>query len=165
MNADTKMGFTYTIEVLKDGVVVDTETVHNLMPTEGLNYMLSAGIAGGAQATSWYVGLFEANYTPVAGDTAATFPASATETTTYAESTRVAFVPGAVSGGALTNSASRAEFTSNANKTVYGAFLVSASGKSATSGVLLSAAKFATSKTFDSGSVIRVTAGFTTSST
>jgi hypothetical protein len=165
MNADTKMGFTYTIEVLKDGVVVDTETVHNLMPTEGLNHVLSVALAAGAQAPTWYIGLFEANYTPVAGDTAATFPTSATETTTYVESTRVAFVPGAISGGTVTNSASRAEFTSNSNKTVYGAFLTSASGKGATSGVLLSAAKFSTSKTFDSGSVIRVTAGFTTSST
>lgn len=164
MNSNTAMGFTYTIDVIQDGVVVDSETVHNLMPTEGLNHTLSVLLAGGAQAATWYVGLFEANYTPVAGDTAATFPASATETTTYTEATRVAFVPGTISGGAVTNSASRAEFTSNSNKTVYGAFLSSASGKGATSGVLLSAAKFATSKTFDSGSIIRVTVGFTTSS-
>lgn len=165
MNAQPALGFTYLVEVIKDGVVVDREELHNLMPTEGLNHMLSVMLAGGAQVGTWYLGLFEGNYTPVAGDTAATFPASATETTTYVEATRVAFTPGAIAGGAANNSAARAEFTSNSNKTVYGAFMVSASGKGAASGVLLSAAKFSTTKSFDSGSILRVTAGFTTAST
>jgi len=165
MNANLFQGFEYTLELCDpNGVVVERETIHNIMPTEGQNHALSVLLAGGTQNPTWYIGLFEGNYTPTLTDTAAAFPAASTETTTYSEATRVAFVPGAISGGAATNSASRAEFTSTSSKTIYGAFMVSASGKGATSGVLLSAAKFSTTKSFDVGFVLRVTAGITASS-
>lgn len=164
MNSNLSGGFIYTVEVLKNGEVVDSEVVHNLIPTEGLNHMLATEFAGGTPVATWYIGLYEANYTPVAGDTAATFVGLATETTTYTEATRRAFVPGAVAGGSVSNTASKAEFTSSANKTVYGAFMTSAAAKGATSGVLISAVKFASPKTFDLDSVLRVTAGFTAAS-
>ena len=80
MKSKLRAGFDYLIEIVdRDGNVRDTERVHNLMPGEGLNYVLGAALKGAAQITSFYVGLYEGNYTPVAGDTAATFPVSATE--------------------------------------------------------------------------------------
>ena len=164
MNATIAAGFVYEVELVKDGVVIDRETVHNLLPTEGINHMLNATLKGGAQVTTWYVGIFEGNYTPLAGDTAATFPAAATETTTYTEATRPEWVEGSVVTGAVSNAASKAEFTSNANKTIYGGFLTSAPTKGSAGGTLLSVVRFSSPKTFESGSVLRVTAGFTMTS-
>jgi hypothetical protein len=164
MNEQIDAGFTYLVEVLKDGVVVDSEVVHNLLPTEGINHLLNVTLRGGTQYATWYVGLFEGNYTPTASDTAAAFPGNATETTTYAETTRQTWTPGTVVSGVVDNSASTAQFTSNALKTVYGGFITSAPAKSATTGVLLSVVRFSTAKTFDVGSILRVTGGFTMTS-
>lgn len=159
--SDVKAGFTYTVEHIRRGVVIDREVIHNLMPIQGLNFVQSALFKGTAVPGTWYIGVYEGNYTPVALDTMATFPGTATECTAYDESTRVAYVPGTVSGGALDNSASKATFTFNATKTVYGGFMSSVSTKSATSGTLLSAVKFASPKAMTAGDILSVTAGHT----
>lgn len=156
------LGFVYTVEVIRDGVIDDRETeTHNLIPLEGLNYLLSSEFKGTAVPATWYIGVYEGNYTPQLSDTAAAFVAAATETTTYAETTRQAFVPGTVAGGVLDNSASPALFTFNATKTVFGGFMSSASAKSAVTGTLISAVRFASPKTLNSTDVLKVTAGFT----
>lgn len=161
MNTNLTAGFRYLVEVVKDGVVIDSEEVSNLMPIEGLNHMLGVTLKAVTQAPTWYIGLYEGNYTPVATDTAATFPAAATETTTYAESTRVEFNEGSVTSGSVDNSANKAEFTFNANKSVYGGFISSASAKGGITGALLSAVKFSSPKVLEIGAILRVTAGFT----
>lgn len=165
MKQATQAGFEYLIEVIGvDGTVRDREVVHNLMPVEGLNHMLGVTLKSAAQVATWYAGLYEGNYTPVPGDAALGFPTSATETTAYAEATRRALVLGSVAAGAVDNAASRAEFTLNANKTIYGGFVSSAAAKSATSGVLLSAVKFSSPKSLESGEILRLTAGITITS-
>lgn len=164
MNERLKAGFRYTFEVIKNGEVIDRFVEDNLMPTEGVNHMLSTELKAGTQVTAWYIGLFEGNYTPVIGDTAALFPGAATECTAYASATRVAFTPGTVSGGAVDNSASVANFAMNASKTVYGAFMSSVSGKGSTSGVLLSAVRFSSPRVLDADSTLAVTAGITITS-
>lgn len=154
-----KAGFTYTIEVERNGVVINRETVHNLMPTEGLNYLLGAAFKGAAQASNWYIAPYEGNYTPNGSETAATVAALTTECTAYDEATRVAFVSGAVSSGSIDNSASRAEFTINATKTIRGGYLISGAAKGATSGVLASIVRFASPKSLEDGDIFRVLAG------
>jgi hypothetical protein len=154
-----RLGFTYQVELVRAGRVIDAETVHNLMPTEGLNCLFKATSVPAA----FYIGIFEGNYTPVLADTAATFPGSSTECTAYDEATREVFTPGSVSSGMVDNSASKAEFTLSATKTIYGAFMSSVATKGATSGSLISAAKFASPKGGDDGDVLRVTAGMTLS--
>ena len=126
--------------------VLHRDISSNIVTTEGLNYLLSVGLAGGSQVSPWYIGLFEGNYTPVPGLTAATFTAAATECTAYDEAARVAYVEGTPSGGVIDNSASRAVFTMNATKTVYGGALLSVSTKSSTSGTCLAAARFSSSR-------------------
>lgn len=148
-----------------DSVVLSSEEIDNLVPTEGLNYLLGAGLTGVSQLSSWYIALFEGNYTPVAGVTAATFPAAATESTAYDEAARVAWTPGSISGGSVTNSASKAVFTINATKTIYGIAQSSASAKSATTGVLVSVAKFAAAKSVVAADVLNVTSTITMTST
>lgn len=164
MNADNHpqaaLGTTYLIEQIRNGEVIASETVHNLIPTEGLNHAVSVIVKQGTQAAGWYIGLFEGNYGPVPGDTAATFPTSAVECTAYSPSTRPPFTAGSVAGGAADNTASRAEFTFTAAKTLYGAFLVPSATKGGVTGPLLSAARFAEPKTVAVDDVLRVTATF-----
>lgn len=157
-------GATYTIEVIRGGAVVDSETVRNLMPEEGRNHAVSVITKGATQVPTWYIGLFEGNYVPVDADKASTFPTSATESTAYLPATRVEFVEGAVAAGVVENTASRAEFTFTAAKTIYGAFLVSAQAKGAITGVLMSAARFTAPKVLQIDDVLRVTASFSLTS-
>ena len=136
----------WDFEHVRDGQVIDRWSDKNLIVNEGLNHALGGLFNGATQIGTWYIGLFEANYTPVASVTAATITSASTECIAYDEATRVAYVEAAPASQSITNSASKATFTINATKTIYGAFLVSASAKSATSGTLFSASQFSASK-------------------
>jgi len=136
----------FELEHRRNGKLIGRDIASNIVTTEGLNHILSTVVAGGSAVSPWYIALFEGNYTPVAGLTAATFTASATECTAYDEAARVAYVEGTPSGGVIDNSASRAVFTMNATKTIYGGALLSVSTKSSTSGTLLAAARFSSSR-------------------
>jgi len=136
----------FELEHRRNGKLIGRDISSNIVTTEGLNHILSTVVAGGSAVSPWYIALFEGNYTPVAGLTAATFTASATECTAYDEAARVAYVEGTPSGGVIDNSASRAVFTMNATKTIYGGALLSVSTKSSTSGTLLAAARFSSSR-------------------
>lgn len=149
---------------LRDGKVIDEWEDENIVPTEGLNHILSTELVAGTQITSWYLAPYEANYTPVAGVTAATITAASTESTAYTSGTRVAWTPGSVSGGVVSNSASPATFTFNATKTIYGAFLISNSTKSATTGTLFSASLFSSAKSVVNLDQLILTYSFTLTS-
>lgn len=152
-----KPGFIWTFEHLsKDGNVVDVQ--HNLMPLEGLNHWIDVLLGKVPQQAQWHIGLFSGDYTPVPSDTALTFPVQATEFTAYEGAGRKPFVAAAASGGEAHNHASPAEFTFTGNGTIYGGFISSASGKGATSGVLLSAVRFSVPKTKEPTDVLRVKA-------
>lgn len=147
-----------------DSVVLSVEEIENLIPTEGLNYILGAALTGVAQSTAWYLALFEGNYTPVAGVTAATFPAAATECIAYDEAARVTWTPGAIAAGSVSNSASVAVFTMNATKTVYGIAQSSVATKSAVTGILTSVARFAVAKSVVATDILNVTSTLTATS-
>ena len=146
VDAGLLMGGIWHGQHIRDGEIIDEWEDKNLIVDEGLNNILDVYLHGSTQTTTWYIGVFEGNYTPVAGVTAATITAASTECTAYDEAARVAYNEAAASSKSTTNSANKAQFTFNATKTIYGAFLASASAKSATTGVLFSAAKFGTSK-------------------
>jgi len=158
------VGGMYTGQIIRDGKVIDEFEDHNIVVNEGLNSLLNVYFAGSSAITTWYLGLFEGNYTPTATVTAATITAASTETTAYTSATRPEWTEAAASGQAITNSASRASFVFNATKTIYGAFLVSNSTKSATTGTLFSAARFASSKSVESGDELLLTYTFTAAS-
>lgn len=116
----------------------------NLVVNEGLNYLLSTAFGGGAQISQFFIAPFSANVTPVATWTGANFTASATEFTAYAGSTRLEWVRGAAASQAIGNTASPAVFTYSAGGpyNLYGMALLSASAKSATTGILAVATRF-----------------------
>ena len=141
------VGGFFETEVIRNGVSLGKHVDPNIVVDEGLNHILDVVIGAGTQDTTWFVGIFEGNYTPVNTDTAANIDTNATECDAYDETTREAWTKdGAASGQSITNSASKATFTMNASKTIYGAFLISDSTKSGTAGVLFAASRFASSR-------------------
>lgn len=161
---ELRVGGEFIVEHVRNGEVIDTERCPNIVVNEGLNHLLDVLLHGSTQVNPWYIGLFEGNYTPLASVTAATITAASTECTAYDESTRAEYVEAAASSQSTTNAASKATFTMNATKTVYGAFMVSASAKSATTGTLLSAARFGTAKSLADDDQLLVTYVFNASS-
>lgn len=164
MDNELKVGGRFYIEHVRAGEVIDREDVTNLVVNEGLNHILDTVFHSGTQVTTWYLGLFEGNYTPVANVTAATIASAATESTAYDEATRPEYNEAAASNQSITNSANKATFTMNATKTIYGAFLVSNSTRGSTSGILFSAARFNSAKQVVDDDQLLLTYTFTASS-
>lgn len=159
------LGGVFSGQIVRNGEVIDEwEEDHNLVVNEGLNHALDVLFHGGTQISTWYLGLFEGNYTPTGALTAANVTATSTECTAYDEATRQAYDEAAVSAQSITNSASKATFTMNASKTIYGAFLASASAKSSAAGTLFSAARFGTAKVVAAADQLLLTYTFTASS-
>lgn len=155
----------YDIQHRRNGKLVGRTMASNIIPTEGLNHILSTEVAGGAQVSPWYMALFEGNVTPLSTWTGANFAANATECTAYDEATRVAYVEGAVAAGSVDNGDNRAVFTMNAGKTVYGGALLESNTKGDTTGALLSAAKFAVARAVVAADELAVKFTLTLSST
>lgn len=134
---------TFRTQVIRNGVAGPWQIDNNTMTTEGLTHLLNVGFHDASKTSTWYVSLYSNNYTPVAGLTAATYPATAGEEENYDESTRVAYVENAASSASINNTGSEAQFTiSTGGATVWGSGLHSASAKSATTGVLACAVQF-----------------------
>jgi hypothetical protein len=145
----------YEFELIRDGKVIDSWDIENLVTTEGLNTYIDYTLKTGQATPLWYVGLKNTG-TPVAGDTMASH-GSWTENVTYSEGTRPAFTPGTVSGGSVSNTASKASFSINGTTTIFGAFLTSNNTKSGTTGILLGVGDFGASRSVLSGDTLNVT--------
>lgn len=158
------VGGVFEIEHIREGEVIDKWRQPNLVVNEGLNKLLDVMFHADTQIATWYLGLFEGNYTPVAGLTAATVASASTECTAYDNATRPEFNEAIASGQSITNSANRASFVFNATKTIYGAFLISDNTKGGSSGSLFAAARFASAKAVVSSDELLLTYTFSASS-
>lgn len=154
-----RIGFTYLVETVRDGIVIDSEIVTNLIPEEGLNHIISVTLSQGVQVPTWYIGMYGNDYTPQPTDTMATLPALAGEITAYVSPTRHTLLVGAASGGAADNSDSRAEVEFTAATQVKGGFICSSPTKGANSGILISVVQLPSPKPVAAGEILRVTAG------
>ena len=125
----------------------------NLLPDEGLMYLLTVGLYNGTKLPTWNLALYAANYTPLANLTAASFPATASEITSntegYTESTRPVWTPSAPSANMIDNLTNKAAFTiaTASSLTVQGSALISEATKGAVTGKLASATKFGAART------------------
>lgn len=138
----------------------------NLVVNVGLKDMNDKYFSGSAYTAAWFVGLYGAgaSNTPAAGDTAASH-AGWTEVVPYSNATRPAATFAAATTAdpsVIANAASPAKFNINATATIGGAFLISDSTKSGTTGILFSAADFAApgDRSVASGDVVNVTYQF-----
>jgi len=159
-----QVGGVFHCQHIRKGEVIDEWEQPNLVVNEGLDKLLNVMFNGATQIGTWYLGLFEGNYTPAATVTAATIASAATECTAYDQSTRPEYVEAAATSQSITNSANRAAFTFNATKSIYGAFLISNNTKGGTTGTLFSAARFSSSKSVVSSDELLLTYTFTAAS-
>ena len=137
----------------------------NLIPTAGRDYMIAAAMAGGSQFSTWYISLYSGSYTPQLTDTAANYPANATEiTTAYSETNRQTLVPDAPGSGSYTNAGTPAIFTFTTATTVRGGGLHSNSVKGGTTGILLSIVAAPSPKAVEAGGQLKVITGLSLAS-
>lgn len=129
----------------------------NIVVDEGILHFLTTTLDQGSQNSAFYVAIFGGSVTPAASWTAANFTSNSTEFTNYTESTRVLWANDVAASGAIGNLTTAALFTMNTGGgTVRGAALLSASAKSATTGVLIASARFAADKVLGTGEELRV---------
>ena len=161
-----KIGFKYLFECFSpSGELLWEQESINLIPDVGRDYIMTAARLDGSKLTTWYIGLYEANRTPVVGDTMTTLLADCVEDVSYTTTANARLVlTGALAAGVFSNTLSPASFVFEAAKTIYGGFITSGATRGSTTGTLLSAVKNATAKTVAIGDILRVTTGlsFTT---
>ena len=122
--------------------------------------MLGILLKGDTQYTSWYLGLFDNNYTPLAEDTMGTLIGACGENVDYTGTARKTITFPSVSDGAVTTVADPNVFEFTSSETIRGAFITTASAWSSTTGLLLSAVLFASPKSLSSGESLKVPVGF-----
>jgi len=150
IGAKAKFGFRYVAECYRQGKLIWREDVGNIIPDAALNAILDILIHESTQITTWYLILYEDNFTPDGDETYAV--PGYTECTAYDEATRPEFVEAAAASQAITNGANPGVFTISATKTIYGFGLVgggtdpNTKGDTAGGGTLLSVARASTNR-------------------
>jgi hypothetical protein len=118
----------------KDGLIKIVR-FRNGVTTVGSAYLLAAGFQGGAQSSSWNIGLIDGSSTPVLNKNDAMNSHSGwTENVAY-PGNRPLWVTGTPSGGLITNPTGT-PITFNNNVTIAGAFLVNQNTRGGTTGTL-----------------------------
>lgn len=143
--------------IAADGTVRWRESRYNTVMTAGKNDLLTNYFKGSAYTAAFFVGLVDnASFTAIsAADTAASHTGWV-ESVAYSNSTRPALTLGTASAGSIDNSASKASYTINATATINGAFLITNSTKSGTTGTLYSASSFGATRGVLSGDTLNV---------
>lgn len=166
MKVGIGLGSKWIWEHWRDGKLIDTWVDHNICTDDGLDAILDIMFNNDTQITAWYIAPFESDYTPVA--TSTYLSPGYTESTAYTEANRPAWSGAAASNQSVTNSASKAVFSINATKTIYGAALVgggtgyNTKGDTAGGGTLYNVSRFSSgSKDVESGDTMKVTVTIT----
>lgn len=148
----------YTVECIgADGQVKWSEQFKNLVVTVGKNFMLDETFTASNYTASWYLGLVDGTTSPTynAADTMGSH-AGWSEFTSYSEPTRISPVWSAASSGSKATTPT--SFSINGTGIVAGAFMVTDSTKSGTTGTLYSAGNFTGgSRSVANGDTLNVT--------
>lgn len=146
-------GFEYHCEfVLPDGQVIN-DVFHNVIPQQGVDYWAALFLASQPAIGAWYMGIYEGNYLPTSATKASDIPSSIGECTAYSEASRPIWQGDYDGVGTLSNENVKAQFTLTADKTIYGAFIVSSSTKADGNGVMTSIGRFTSPKVLPAGTV------------
>jgi len=155
----------WDVEHWRKGQLLSKTQDHNVCTDEGLDALLDIMFGATAKIATWYIGIFEDDYTPLITNTYAV--PGYTESTAYVEAARVEYIDAPASSKVMTNSASKGEFTMNATKTIYGAALVgggtdpTVNTDTAGGGTLYCSAQFGVGKAVVSTDVLKVTVTIT----
>jgi hypothetical protein len=178
-------GGVFTLKHYRDGELIHEESSHNIVPTEGLDYILNAAIRNTTdmEISTWYVSLKDNSGDPAAGNTCAQFYGTDGHQEFYdvTEATRPVWSAdtpeaGSPSGRMVDNSTTNATFTvdtlTDSAGTIYGAAIMSTNvfstangtpGTNDSGGTLLAATTF-TSRAVLAGDVLNVEYSLTATS-
>ena len=129
----------------------------NLVVNEGMAHILNVALGATAKPAGYFLALFNGAATPQANWTAAGFAATAGEVVSmsegYTSPTRPAWTPGVAATNSIDNMAAVATVTIAATSqiTVTGAAMLTSSVRGGTTGVLVSATRYAADRTFQNG--------------
>ena len=129
----------------------------NLVVNEGMAHILNVALGATAKPTGYFLALFNGAATPQANWTAASFAATAGEIVSmsegYTSPTRPAWTPGVAATNSIDNMAAVATVTIAATSqiSVTGAAMLTSSVRGGTTGVLVSATRYASERTFQNG--------------
>ncbi len=148
-----------------DGSLKWAEEFSNTVVNEGLDDVLDKYLKGSSYTAAFYVGLTDGTPTVAAGDTMASH-GGWTEVTAYSEGVRQTLTLGTVSSQSVSNTASKATFSINANgTTIGGAFVTTNNTKGGSTGTLYGGDAFTGGdKSADSGDTLNVTVTLTAAS-
>lgn len=155
------LGFVYFLEHIgKDGVVISSERIENVLPDVSRDYTLSASYLSGSQYAAFYIGLYTENRTPLVSDDMVSLMADAGESITYDGSVRLTLTPDALADGLFSNFGTPALFDYNTSaETVRGGFITSSNTRGGNTGLLASAILFPSPKILAVGESLSVKAG------
>lgn len=131
----------------------------NLIVNEGLTHMLNVAFGTTAKPANYYLALFSGSAAPAANWTAANFASVASEvvstTEGYTSATRPAWTPVNTSGNTIDNFTTTPSVTiaTASQLNVTGAALLTNNTRGGTTGVLISATKYAATRVFQAGDV------------
>ncbi len=134
----------------------------NLIPTEGLAHILNVALGTTPKPASYHLALFSAAAQPAANWTAASFATTASEIVSsaegYSSATRPTWTPTNTSTNSIDNMTAVAKVTMKtaSSLTVQGAAMLTSSAKGSTTGVLISASKYATPRVFQDGDTYEI---------
>jgi hypothetical protein len=134
-------------------------THQNLIPDEGINYILDIVFGAVAKPSAWYFAPFTGSATPAASWTAANFASNATENTSdtegYEEATRQEIAFGTAASQLINNYDGKAELTIVCASTITfkGGAILTNSTRGGTSGKLGSAVKFSVDRVLNNTDV------------
>lgn len=130
----------------------------NLIVTQGLAHILSVALGGTAKPAGYYLALFAGAVNPAANWTAASFAATASEITSltegYTNATRPVWTPpNSTATNSIDNMGAVASVTiaTASQLDVNGAALLTSNVRGGTSGALVSASRYAATRTFQNG--------------
>jgi len=152
----------------KDGTPLGADLVGteekdiNLITTEGKDYIADLAYNNNdTQEANWYLALFGNNLAPVVGDTAALVAARLGELNAeIVETNRPQWVKNTLTpntGLSSSNSESPATFTAATDDTIYGAYMISNNVLAGTTGVLLAASSFSTTRSVLTDDILQLT--------
>lgn len=129
----------------------------NIWVTEGMTKCLGVFVGGETQDTTHFLSIFSGAVNPAASWDASNYPATANEITSssegYTESTRPAWTAGTAASNSIDNSSSAATFTIATASTlsVEGVAFHSDSAKGSTTGYLVSASRYGSTRSLQNG--------------
>jgi len=154
-----KLENTFTVEQIRDGKVIRTETISNGVTNVALDDILDTYFGATAKKAAFYLGLIDSvGFTAVAGADTMASHAGWSEFATYNEAVRQTWTPAAASGQAMTGVAV-SEFTIGtiSNQNLQGLFVTDSSTKSGATGFLWSTALFSSPAPIVTADVFRTT--------